>query len=195
MKPQPKDVNLYNKVKKKVMFKNPKHSAYRSGRIVSQYKKEYKVKFGKDRAYTGDKSKGTLNRWMKEDWRNQRGEVGYKKKGDVYRPTKRVNKDTPKTFNELSKKEISNAMKEKKDKGRVSKFDKDGLKEKIVRIEPPSVKGKKYTATIYSDGKDANYKTNPQSYVIRKMAVKSTTKILQLSASGGGYATSIIENK
>ena len=166
MKPQPKDINLYNKVKKKVMFKNPKHSAYRSGRIVSQYKKEYKVKFGKDRAYTGDKSKGTLNRWMKEDWRNQRGEVGYKKKGDVYRPTKRVNKDTPKTFNELSKKEISNAMKEKKDKGRVSKFDKDGLKEKIVRIEKPSVKGKKYTAIIknISTGKERKISYGAQGY-------------------------------
>ncbi len=56
-------------------------------------------------------------------------------------------------------------------------------------------KGKKYTATIYADGKDANYKMNPQSYAIRKMTVTSTTKISQLSASGGGYAISIIENK
>lgn len=56
-------------------------------------------------------------------------------------------------------------------------------------------KGKKYTATIYADGKDANYKTNPQAYAIRKMTVTNTTKISQLSASGGGYAISIIENK
>ena len=56
-------------------------------------------------------------------------------------------------------------------------------------------KGKKYTATIYADGKDAHYKTNPQSYVIRKMKVTNTTKISQLSAAGGGYAISIIENK
>ena len=56
-------------------------------------------------------------------------------------------------------------------------------------------KGKKYTATIYSDGKGAHYKTNPQSYVIRKMTVTNTTKLSQLSASGGGYAISIIENK
>jgi hypothetical protein len=56
-------------------------------------------------------------------------------------------------------------------------------------------KGKKYTATIYADGKDANYKTNPQSYVIRKMTVTNSTKISQLSAAGGGYAISIIENK
>jgi hypothetical protein len=56
-------------------------------------------------------------------------------------------------------------------------------------------KGKKYTATIYADGKDAHYKSNPQSYVIRKMKVTNTTKISQLSAAGGGYAISIIENK
>jgi hypothetical protein len=56
-------------------------------------------------------------------------------------------------------------------------------------------KGKKYTATIYADGKDAHYKTNPQSYVIRKMKVTNTTKISQLAAAGGGYAISIIENK
>ena len=56
-------------------------------------------------------------------------------------------------------------------------------------------KGKKYTATIYSDGKGAHYKANPQSYVIRKMKVTNTTKLSQLSASGGGYAISITENK
>ena len=56
-------------------------------------------------------------------------------------------------------------------------------------------KGKKYTATIYADGKNAHYKTNPQSYVIRKMKVTNTTKLSQLSSAGGGYAISIIENK
>lgn len=56
-------------------------------------------------------------------------------------------------------------------------------------------KGKKYTATIYADGKNAHYKNNPQSYVIRKMKVTNTTKLSQLSAAGGGYAISIIENK
>lgn len=56
-------------------------------------------------------------------------------------------------------------------------------------------KGKKYTATIYADGKDAHYKTNPQSYVIRKIKITNATKISQLSSAGGGYAISIIENK
>ena len=55
-------------------------------------------------------------------------------------------------------------------------------------------KGKKYTATIYADGKDADYKTNPQAYTVRKIQVTNTSKLSQLSAAGGGYAISIIEN-
>ena len=56
-------------------------------------------------------------------------------------------------------------------------------------------KGKKYTATIYADAKDAHCKTNPQAYTIRKMTVTSKSKLAQVSAPGGGYAISIIENK
>ena len=56
-------------------------------------------------------------------------------------------------------------------------------------------KGKKYTATIYADAKNAHYKTNPQAYTIRKMTVTSKSKIAQLSAPGGGYAISIMEIK
>ena len=52
--------------------------------------------------------------------------------------------------------------------------------------------GKKYVATIYADGKDAHYKTNPQSYTIRKMDVTSKTKLTQKSMPGGGYAISIM---
>ena len=56
-------------------------------------------------------------------------------------------------------------------------------------------KGKKYTATIYADGKYADYKTNPQAYAIRKIEVTNKSKLSQLSVAGGGYAISIIENK
>lgn len=56
-------------------------------------------------------------------------------------------------------------------------------------------KGKKYTATIYADAKDADYKTNPQAYTVRKIEVTNKSKLSQLSAAGGGYAISIIENK
>jgi alpha-glucosidase len=52
---------------------------------------------------------------------------------------------------------------------------------------------KTYIATIYSDAKDAHYKTNPQAYNIRKAIVTSKSKLVQQSAPGGGYAISIIE--
>lgn len=53
--------------------------------------------------------------------------------------------------------------------------------------------GKTYVATIYSDAKDAHYKTNPQAYTIRKVVVTNKSKLAQKSAPGGGYAISIIE--
>ncbi|MFW0737749.1 glycoside hydrolase family 97 protein [Flavobacterium sp. T12S277] len=51
--------------------------------------------------------------------------------------------------------------------------------------------GKSYSATIYEDGKTADYKTNPQSYNIRKVTVNSKTKLKQKLASSGGVAISI----
>lgn len=54
-------------------------------------------------------------------------------------------------------------------------------------------KGDTYIATIYSDAKDAHYKTNPQAYNIRKVLVTKKSKLKQFSAPGGGYAISIIK--
>jgi hypothetical protein len=119
---KPKDQKLYDSIKKKVYNDIPNHSAYRSGILVQKYKEAYKKKYNSDDAYEGTKNKEGLERWFKEDWRNQRGEVGYKKKGDVYRPTKRINEKTPTTFKELSQKEIKKAMEEKRKTGRVKKF-------------------------------------------------------------------------
>lgn len=55
--------------------------------------------------------------------------------------------------------------------------------------------GKKYIATIYSDGEKAHYDTNPQDYVIRKVIVTNKSKLAQHCAPGGGYAISVIEAK
>ncbi|GAB6012706.1 glycoside hydrolase family 97 protein [Viscerimonas tarda] len=52
---------------------------------------------------------------------------------------------------------------------------------------------KKYIATIYADAPHADYKTNPQAYVIRKALVDSKSKLTQKSAPGGGYAISLLE--
>lgn len=54
-------------------------------------------------------------------------------------------------------------------------------------------KGKKYTATIYRDGKDADYKTNPMSYVIETKTVSSKTKLKIFTAAGGGFGISFEE--
>ena len=114
--PEPSDKKLYEKVKEEIYNKYPKHSAYRSGLLVKEYKSRGGKYIGKENDSTG------LNRWFKEDWKNQRGETGYKYKSDVYRPSVKVNKETPTTFKELSKEEIDKARREKADKGRVSKF-------------------------------------------------------------------------
>ena len=46
----------------------------------------------------------------------------YKEGGTIFRPTKRITKDTPKTMGELTKAEKAKAVKEKKTKGRVKKY-------------------------------------------------------------------------
>ncbi len=52
-------------------------------------------------------------------------------------------------------------------------------------------KDKKYEATIYADAKDANYKTNPQAYIITKKKVTTKSVLKLQSKAGGGYAISI----
>ena len=121
-KSEPKDLILYNKVKKEISEKY-KHSAYRSGLIFKNYIEEYLKKYKKDDAYIGEKPKlSNLQRWFLEEWRNQKGEIGYKYNNDIYRPTIRINKDTPITFNELMKNQIIKAQKEKATTGRVKRF-------------------------------------------------------------------------
>lgn len=51
---------------------------------------------------------------------------------------------------------------------------------------------KLYVATIYADGKDADYKTNPQAYTIRKVILTNKSKLKQVSVAGGGFAISIV---
>jgi len=53
--------------------------------------------------------------------------------------------------------------------------------------------GKTYIATIYADAPDADYKTKPQAYTIRKVVVTNRSKLSQFCAAGGGYAISFVE--
>ena len=68
--PTPKDKKLYEEVKEEIYKHYPKHSAYRSGLIVQEYKKRGGTYEGKETKTEG------LNRWFLENWKNQRGEVG-----------------------------------------------------------------------------------------------------------------------
>lgn len=51
--------------------------------------------------------------------------------------------------------------------------------------------GENYEVTLYADSEDADYKTNPQSYVISKVSVTSESVVPVRMAPGGGFAMSI----
>lgn len=120
---EPTDQVLYNKIKRKVYKDIPKHSAYRSGIVVRKYKIAFQQKHPKKEPYRGTytRKKG-LKRWFDEKWVNQRGEVGYSHKHDIYRPSKRITKKTPTTHGELTEQELKRARQEKYRKGRVKRF-------------------------------------------------------------------------
>jgi len=94
---------LYEKAKEEIFKKYPKNSAYRSGAIV----KLYKTLGGK---YIGEKKNTGLTAWFQEKWTD----VG-KKEYPVYRPLKRINKQTPLTASEIDKKQLKKqiALKQK----------------------------------------------------------------------------------
>ncbi len=63
-----------------------------------------------------------LKRWFKEDWRTLSGDKDYSKGDRTFRPTKRVSSKTPVTASELTASEKARARKEKREKGRVSRY-------------------------------------------------------------------------
>ena len=52
--------------------------------------------------------------------------------------------------------------------------------------------GVKYEATIYRDGKDASWDKNPKAYKIEKKVLTSKSKLTLASASGSGFAISLV---
>ena len=71
-----------------------------------------------------------LKRWFKEDWRTPSGKKDYSGGESTFRPTKKVSKETPSTWSELSPSEKAAAKKEKEGQGRVSKYKKTKVKKK-----------------------------------------------------------------
>ena len=113
---KPANPELYGAVKKEIYARIPKHSAYRSGLLVQEYKRRGGTYIGKRPKKEG------LTRWFEEEWRADDGKVGYASKSNVYRPTKRITSETPLTFDELSKAEIARTKREKARTGRVERF-------------------------------------------------------------------------
>ena len=65
-----------------------------------------------------------LKRWFKEDWKTPSGKKDYSGGESTFRPTKRVSKDTPSTWSELTPAQKRRAAREKRIKGRVSRYKK-----------------------------------------------------------------------
>ena len=63
-----------------------------------------------------------LKRWFKEKWRTLSGDKDYSGGDRSFRPTVRVSSDTPVTAGELTEYEKRRGKKEKKTKGRVSRW-------------------------------------------------------------------------
>ncbi len=93
------DQNLYQKAKKIADEKYKKPSAYKSGFIVKTYKEL-------GGTYSDDKQPKELKQWFKEKWVDV-GNMSY----PVYRPTVRVNKQTPLLVSEIDPKNLKKQIK------------------------------------------------------------------------------------
>jgi hypothetical protein len=96
----PLNKKLYAKAKEIVYPRYKKPSAYRSGAVVKLYK-ELGGKFK-------DNNGRPLARWFKEEWKDV-GNQSY----PVYRPTKRISKDTPLTASEIDPENLKLQIQEK----------------------------------------------------------------------------------
>jgi hypothetical protein len=94
----PINKSLYKAVKEyaDIVYDNP--SAYKSGFIVKTYKKL-------GGTYKDNNAEHDLERWFREKW----SDVG-NKEYPVYRPTIRVNKNTPLTISEIDKKNLKSQI-------------------------------------------------------------------------------------
>jgi len=93
--PTPKDLNLYQEVKKKADQVYSKPSAYKSMYIQKEYQRN-------NGTYENDGREPKLKRWMSEEWMNINPLIG--KDADAYpvfRPTHKVNSSTPTLYQNI----------------------------------------------------------------------------------------------
>ena len=138
---------LYNKAKQIADKVYEKPSAYKSGFIIKKYKEM-------GGTYSGEKPKTTgIARWMKEEWTD----VG-NKEYPVFRPTKRITKDTPLTPQEIKPSNLKKQIQLKqiiKGEKNLPPFEPKKTGGKLEGYSTPQIvykKAKKYL------GKDVNIK-------------------------------------
>lgn len=145
---------LYEKARTIVYSQYPKHSAYRSGQLVKKYKEL-------GGTYGGEKPKGNLTAWFKEEWKDIGG-----KDYPVFRPTKRVNKDTPLTVEEIDPKNLKEQI---------------ALKQKIKGDKnlPPFIEGGKLSRDELKGLLDASYDGRERvgDWTIDKQLSTKTSKV------------------
>lgn len=135
--PVPLNIDLYNNVKKKIMASYKKNSAFASGAIV----KEYKRQGGK---YKEDKKPRHLTRWFNEKWVDVNPILGITNDNayPVFRPTIKVNEKTPTILQDIPVENLKSQyrLKQKiKGKNNLPKFqtkEEEKIGGMIVRANP-----------------------------------------------------------
>jgi len=132
--PTPTDPELYEKVKRKIMKSYKKNSAFASGAIV----KEYKQRGGR---YIEDGKERNLERWFQENWIDVNPLLGITDDDayPLFRPTVKVNENTPKLVQDIPVKVLKKQYKLKqkiKGEENLPDFDKVKVGGMIVRTNP-----------------------------------------------------------
>ena len=127
------------------------------------------------------KKGAALRRWFKEDWRTPSGDKDYSKGDTTFRPTKRVSKDTPTTWSELTPSEIAAAKKEKREKNRVSRYKK---KKTMAKKKVGGTAAKKFKAhAMYKNGKVVKAKTMAEHLKLKKLGYGHTKPKMKLGGA------------
>jgi hypothetical protein len=152
------DEKLHNKVKKIADSVYKRHGAYKSMYIVKLYKK-LGGKFNPN--YSDDK----LTQWKKEKWIDV-GNASY----PVYRPSIRINKNTPLTIDEIDNDNLIKQIKLKqkiKDKGNLPPF-KSKDHTNIRNVPKKNIIWNYSNPTIVRANADANGYSNVEIYLSDK---------------------------
>jgi hypothetical protein len=167
---------LYEKAKRIVYQEYPKHSAYRSGQLVKRYKEM-------GGTYSGKKENTGLTAWFKENWKDIGG-LDY----PVYRPTKRVNKNTPLTPDEIDPENLLQQILLKQQ----YKGDKN-----LPAFEGKGVGDYKIKPYSYKQAKKLGVKIAPSTNPKKKIDVfdYNNQYILSIGAKGYGDYPTYIEEK